>query len=95
MPLDKKGNPILYKPWKNTGKGVKKFHVYVKSNNKRGYKKISFGDKRYEDFTQHKDQKRRSSYLARAKGIKNKEGKLTWKDKNTPNYWAVHFLWKA
>ena len=95
MPLDKQGKPILYKPWKNTGKGFKKFNVYVKSNNKRGYKQISFGDKRYEDFTQHKDQKRRSSYLARAKGIKNKEGKLTWKDKNTPNYWAVHFLWKG
>ena len=31
--------------------------------------------------------------LARAKGIKNKSGQLTWKDKNTANYWAVRWLW--
>jgi len=93
MPLDKDGKAILYKPWKNTGKGYKKFFVYVKANNKKGYKKIGFGDKRYEDFRQHKDKVRQASYLARSKGIKNKEGKLTWKDKNTANYWAVHYLW--
>ncbi len=95
MPRDSKGKPILYKPFKNTGKGFKKFHVYVKSDNKKGYKKIGFGDKRYEDFTQHKDEKRRSSYLKRAKGIKDKNGNLTWKNKNTANYWAVHFLWNG
>ena len=93
MPRDNKGKPILYKPFKNTGKSKKKFFVYVKADNKSGYKKIGFGHKDYEDFTQHKDKKRQSSYLKRAKGIKNKEGKLTWKDKNTANYWAVHYLW--
>mgnify|MGYP003119966105 CR=1 FL=1 len=92
MPRDSKGKPILYKPWKNKGKSVKKFFVYVKADNKQGYKKIGFGDKRYEDFTQHKDEKRRTSYLKRAKGIKNKQGELTWKDKDTANYWAVHHL---
>ncbi len=45
-----------------------------------------------QDFSQHKDQKRRASYLARAKGIKNKKGELTYKDKNSKNYWAVK-LW--
>ena len=40
MPRDSKGKPILYKPFKNPGKGFKKFHVYVKSDNKKGYKKI-------------------------------------------------------
>ena len=83
----------LYKPFKNTTKSNFKFFVYVKADNKRGYKKIGFGDKRYEDFTQHKDKVRQTSYLARSKGIKNKEGKLTWKDKNTANYWSVHYLW--
>ena len=76
MPLDSKGKPILYKVWKNTGESNKKYFVYVKSNTKRGYKKIGFGDKRYKDFRQHKDEKRRASYLARAKGIKNKEGNI-------------------
>jgi hypothetical protein len=47
------------------------------------------------DFTQHKDPERRRRYLARAKGIRNKEGKLTWKDKNTKNYWSTHYLWDA
>tara|TARA_R110001632_G_scaffold233129_1_gene376969 strand:+ start:17940 stop:18227 length:288 start_codon:yes stop_codon:yes gene_type:complete len=95
MPRNKKGEPILYKPFKNTTDSKKKFFVYVKADTKKGYKKIGFGHKDYEDYTQHKDGKRRSSYLKRAKGIKNKEGNLTWKDKNTPNYWAVHYLWNG
>jgi hypothetical protein len=95
MPLDSKGKPILYKVWKNNGSGNKKYFVYVKADTKRGYKKIGFGDKRYQDFTQHKDTKRRASYLARAKGIKDKNGNLTWKNKNTANYWAIRYLWKG
>ena len=83
----------LYKPFKSTAKN-KKFSVYVK-NGKGGKKLIHFGDSKMEDFTQHKDQKRRKSYLARAKGIKNKAGQLTWKLKDTPNYWSTHYLWDA
>ena len=80
----------LYKPFKSKAQN-KKFSVYVMKEGKK--KLINFGDSRYEDFRQHKDEKRRKSYLARAKGIKNKKGELTWKDKNTPNYWSVHYLW--
>ena len=80
----------LYKPFKSMAQN-KKFSVYVMKDGKK--KLINFGDSRYEDFRQHKDEKRRKSYLARAKGIKNKKGELTWKDKNTPNYWSVHYLW--
>ncbi len=65
---------------------------------------ISFGDKRYEQFfdkvplklyshMNHGDPIRRASYLARSMGIKNKEGKLTYKDKTSPNYYSVHYLW--
>tara|TARA_R110002126_G_scaffold112678_1_gene250987 strand:- start:939 stop:1226 length:288 start_codon:yes stop_codon:yes gene_type:complete len=95
MPLTKDGKPILYTPWKNTTKSNFKFWVYVKADTKKGYKKIGFGDKNYEDFTQHKDNKRRKSYLARAKGIKNKQGELTWKDKNSANYYSVKYLWNG
>tara|TARA_R110000803_G_scaffold146488_2_gene212249 strand:+ start:87 stop:374 length:288 start_codon:yes stop_codon:yes gene_type:complete len=95
MPLDKKGKPILYKPWKNTTSSKNKMWVYVKSDNKKGFKRIGFGDKRFEDFTQHKDPVRRKSYLARAKGIKNKQGELTWKDKNSKNYYSVKYLWNG
>ena len=96
MPLTKTGKPILYKPFKgkNTPKG-KKFSVYVKADTKKGYKIIHFGDSNMKDLRQHRDPKRRRSYLARAKGIRNKQGNLTWKDRNTANYWSVHYLWKG
>ncbi len=84
--------PQLYKPFKYAGKGNFKKSVYVKSDNKKGYKLIHYGDARFQDFTQHRDEKRRQSYLKRAKGIKNKQGELTYKNKNTANYWAVK-LW--
>ena len=87
--MDKKE---LYKPFPSTRKN-KKFSVYVM---KEGTKRlIHFGDNRYQDFRQHKDEKRRQSYLKRAKGIKNKKGELTWKDKNTSNYWSVKTLWNG
>jgi hypothetical protein len=42
-----------------------------------------------------KTKKEEENYLARAKGIKNKKGELTYKDKNTANYWSVFYLWKG
>ena len=93
MPLTKEGKPILYSPWKNTSSSKNKMWVYVKSDTKKGYKKIGFGLKGMKDFTQHKDEKRRTSYLARSKGIKNKQGQLTYKDKNSSNYWSRKVLW--
>tara|TARA_R110000823_G_scaffold314569_1_gene444008 strand:+ start:789 stop:1070 length:282 start_codon:yes stop_codon:yes gene_type:complete len=93
MPRTKDGKPILYKPFKNTGKGYKKFFVYVKSDNKQGYKKIGFGDNRYEDFRQHKDKKRQASFRARMKGIKKKDGSFAYKDKTSPAYWSLTYLW--
>ena len=43
----------------------------------------------------HNDETRRKSYLARAKGIKNKKGELTWKDKNSANYFSIRYLWSG
>ena len=84
--MDKK---ILYQPFPSNAKN-KKYSVYVMKDGKKTL--LHFGDSRYEDFTQHRDQKRQKSYLARAKGIRNKKGELTWKLKDTPNYWSVK-LW--
>ena len=81
----------LYKPFKSNAT-FKKFSVYVKSNTQQGYSIIHFGDNRYEDYSKHRDEKRRQNYLSRAKAIKNKKGDLTYKDKNSANYWAVK-LW--
>ncbi|MEC8306797.1 MAG: hypothetical protein VXZ72_02945, partial [Chlamydiota bacterium] len=56
-------------------------------------KLVHFGQKGYEDFTQHKDKKRQKNYLTRSAGIRNKSGKLTKDDPFSPNYWARRKLW--
>ncbi len=76
----------LYKSFKSTAKN-KKYSVYVIKNGKR--RLIHFGDSRYKDYHSHLDKKRQSSYLSRSKGIRDKNGNLTYKDKNSANYWAV------
>ena len=92
MPRDSEGKPVLNKPFKSTVKG-KKFSVYVKGPT--GNKKlIHFGAKGMDDWrsgTATKEQ--RKSYKARASGIKNKQGQLTYKNKNTANYWSYNYLW--
>jgi hypothetical protein len=87
----KKTKP-LYKPVKSTRSGKKGMVYVMKVDSKR---LIHFGDSSMEDFTQHKDENRRKSYLARAKGIKNKNGDFTWLDKNSANYYSVRLLWKG
>lgn len=89
----------LNKPFPSKAKN-KKYSVYVLKDGKR--KLINFGDKRYQHYKDkignyrhldHGDKDRRKNYLNRAKGIKDKNGRLTWKDKSSPNYWAVNYLW--
>tara|TARA_R110002124_G_scaffold90277_1_gene230417 strand:- start:24 stop:311 length:288 start_codon:yes stop_codon:yes gene_type:complete len=95
MPLDSKGKPVLNKPFKgkSTPKG-KKYSVYVKADTKKGYKTIHFGQAGADDWRSGKaTPAQRKSYLARAKGIKNKNGELTYKIKSSPNYWSVNYLW--
>tara|TARA_R110001592_G_scaffold76291_2_gene230330 strand:+ start:1212 stop:1481 length:270 start_codon:yes stop_codon:yes gene_type:complete len=80
---------------KSTKKG-KKLQVVVDG------KTIHFGNdkyQQYEDKTKiwkskdHKDEVRRKSYLARAKGIKLKDGSLAWKTPKSANYHSVRILW--
>ena len=63
---------------------------------------IHFGDRNMQHFRDrtgiwknkdHGDEKRRKSYLARSKGIKDKEGILTWKNPMSPNYHSIRVLW--
>ena len=43
MPLDNKGRPVLNKPFKGKSTPAnKKYSVYVKADNKKGYKTISW-----------------------------------------------------
>ena len=86
----------LNKPFNAPSNSKKKYMVYVKDTKQNKVKKISFGLKGYDDFrsgTATKEQ--RKSYLARAKGIKNKQGQLTYKIKTTANYWSVKYGWKG
>jgi TFIIF-interacting CTD phosphatase-like protein len=89
---DKTDDKPLYKPFKSSAKN-KKFSVFVMKNGKK--KLIHFGDTRYDDFTTHKDEKRRQNYLKRTAGIRDKDGNLTKDDKNSANYWARLRLWSA
>ena len=64
---------------------------------------VHIGDTRYQHFKDsalgkysrlnHGDPKRRRNYRRRARGIKNKRGKLTYRDKESANYYAYHYLW--
>tara|TARA_R110000824_G_scaffold376131_2_gene567202 strand:- start:30 stop:305 length:276 start_codon:yes stop_codon:yes gene_type:complete len=91
MPPKNDGKP-LYKPMNSTKKGKKKM-VYVMKDGKK--RLIHFGDSNMEDYRQHKDPKRRASYLARSGGIKDKSGNLTKNNKNSANYWSRKVLWSA
>ena len=82
----------LYKPMNSTKKGKKKMVYVMKDGNKR---LIHFGDSNMQDYRQHKDKKRRASYLARSGGIKDKNGNLTKNNKNSANYWSRKVLWNA
>ena len=88
---------MLYKPFydKTITPKDKKYSVYTKHG------VIHFGDIHYQQYhdkigryknLDHWDKKRRANYLKRAKGIKGKNG-YSWKDKDSPNYWSVHYLW--
>ena len=79
-------NKPLNKPFKSTRK-YKKKQVCVKDGSGKVVN-IHYGDNRYENFTQHKDKKRRASFRAR-----HGCDKLTKKDKATARWWACEDLW--
>jgi aminopeptidase C len=66
-------------------------------------KEIHFGsdvNQHYNDKTgllnkklNHLDKDRQKKYLSRAKGIKDKNGNLTYKNPNSANYHAIKILW--
>ena len=63
----------------------KKLQVCVKDKDNK-IKNIHFGDSGYEDFTQHRDIKRRASFRARHKCDEAD-------DITTARYWACKELW--
>ena len=76
------GNDVIILP--STRKN-KKFMIMNPDN-----KYVHFGDKRYEDFTQHKNKDRQQNYLKRSSNIKS-----NWKNnKYSPNNLSMNILWK-
>ncbi len=76
------GNDVIILP--STRKN-KKFMIMNPEN-----KYVHFGDKRYEDFTQHKNKDRKQNYLKRSSNIKG-----NWKNnKYSPNNLSMNILWK-
>jgi len=65
---------------KGTGKNKKWKAIFYDENGKK-IKTTQFGDSRYEDYTQHKDKKRRDKYRLRHK-----------KDLSKGNYMSAGFL---
>ncbi|XWV25527.1 Tlr 6Fp protein [Tupanvirus deep ocean] len=59
----------------------KKFYVY------NGRKKIYFGATGYEDYTTHKDNKRKQRYNSRHRVREN------WRDPGTAGFWSKWILW--
>lgn len=82
--------PGYNQPVKSDRKG-KKMMVLVKKGDR--VKLVHFGQKGYQDYTQHRDKERRKNYLQRSAGIRGKDGKLTKDDPFSPNYWARRELW--
>ncbi len=83
----------LNKPFKTPASSKKKYSVYVKTKEGK-IKKVSFGAKGMDDWrsgTATKEQ--RKSFLARMKGVKRKDGTYAYKDKTSPAYWSVKYLW--
>lgn len=78
--------PGYNKPIKSDRAGKKKM-VLAKSGDK--VKLIHFGDSSMKDYTQHRSQKRRSSYCSRSAGIKGTNNKLS------ANYWSRKVLWSC
>ena len=51
------------------------------------FKVVQFGDSQYEDYTQHKDEIRKMSYLRRHKPRED------WNNPDTPGFWSRWLLW--
>ena len=66
-------------------------------------KKIDFGSTLYQNFNDltgllnksflHHDEERKRRYLLRAKGIKDKNGNLTYLNPLSPNWHSIRILW--
>ena len=67
-------------------KTFKKFTATINDTKNNNKKTVHFGDNRYQDFTLHKDDKRKKSYLSRHKHDK-------YNDVNYAGFYSTNLLW--
>lgn len=70
-------------------KPKKKYQAIIRSKDDDVLKIVHFGDKRFEDFTKHGDEKRKASYLARHEP--GQDWSINGLD--TAGFWSRWFLW--
>ena len=75
---------------KKAEKAPYKYTAIVKNKTTGRENTIHFGNRNYEDYTTHKDEKRRDAYIARHKEREN----WTASGANTAGYWSYHYLWR-
>lgn len=63
----------------------KKYSADLYIDNKR-VKRVNFGDSRYEDYTTHKNDKRKNLYIQRHRNDNLKDPKFA-------GFWSMHLLW--
>lgn len=84
----------LNTPFRSDVKG-KKYSVLVKKNGK--IIKVNFGALGMDDWRgtdgNQATKEQRKSFRARIKGIKRKDGTFAYKDKTSPAYWSLNYLW--
>ena len=78
-----------------TAEGRWKYRVLVWDPHRQRGEIVRFGDRRYEDFTQHHDWARRASFLRRSAGIRDGEGRLTAGNPLSASYWSRRYLWAS
>jgi hypothetical protein len=76
---------IIEKSNRKNKKYVAKIYKDIEMGNTK-YKSVNFGDSRYQDYTMHKDAKRKELYLKRHQGE-------NWDDPYKPAFWAKNLLW--
>jgi hypothetical protein len=81
-----KGSSLKLVIEKGTGKN-KKWKAIFYDNKGKKIKTSQFGDNRYEDYTQHKDKKRRSKYRDRHKKDLEKGNYMS------PGFLSYYILW--
>lgn len=78
---------IIYYLSKSDKKNKKYYVLLFNFKNRHWGKKIYFGDKRYEDYTTHKDIERKYRYIKRHNKREN------WNNPLTAGFWSRWILW--